>query len=169
MTKDEIFLLLYVDDGALPFVSRGDTILGTNISFETMARLGLNMHIGTKNKASKTEAVYFPSRTKIITWLKEHDEKLLPSPEDSTLMVDPSKKVRKRTFQQHKHVIDRCYVKADETKKYIVNKNEYVSLCLIFFIFRSWTSYDLNDEHDIKARIKKTNNAMGALNIFGAL
>ena len=78
LTKDEIFLLLYVDDGALPFVSREDTILGTNIAFETMARLGLNMHVGTKNKASKTEAVYFPSRTKIISWLKNHDEKLPP-------------------------------------------------------------------------------------------
>ena len=49
LSKDEIFLLLYVDDGALPFVSREDTILGTNIAFETMARLGLNMHVGTKN------------------------------------------------------------------------------------------------------------------------
>ena len=142
-----------MDDGALPFVSRGDTILGTKIFFETMARLGLNMHVGTKNKASKTEAVYFPSRTKIISWLKEHDEKLLPSPEDSTLMVDPSNKVRKRTLKQQKHVIDRCYVKADETKKYIVNKNGYVSFCLKFLCVGSWMSYDLNDEHEIKVRI----------------
>ena len=92
LSKDEIFLLLYVDDGALPFVSREDTILGTNIAFETMTRLGLNMHVGTKNKASKTEAVFFPSKTKIISWLKDHDEKLLPSPEDSTKLSDPSKK-----------------------------------------------------------------------------
>ena len=123
---------MYVGDSTLPFVSREDTILGTKISFETMARLGVNIHIGTKDKASKTGAVYFPSRTKIIIWLKEHDEKLLPSPEDSTIMSDPSKKGRKRTLKQQKHVIDRCYVKADETKKYMVNKNEYVSFCLFF-------------------------------------
>ena len=55
-----------MDDGDLPFVSREDSILGTNIAFETMARLGLKMHVGTKDKASKTEAVYFPSRTKFI-------------------------------------------------------------------------------------------------------
>ena len=55
-------------------MSREDTFLGTNIVFETMARLGLNMHVGTKDKASKTEAVYFPSRTKIIDWLKENDK-----------------------------------------------------------------------------------------------
>ena len=89
-----------MDYGALPFVSREDTILGTNIVFETMARLGLNMHVGTKNKGSKTEAVYFPSRTKIISWLKEYDEKLLPSPEDPTIMVDSSISIRKRTLKQ---------------------------------------------------------------------
>ena len=81
-----------MDDGALLFVSREDTILGTNIAFETVARLDLNIHVGTKNRAPKTEAVYFPSRTKIISWLKEHDENLLPSPEDPTIIVDPSKK-----------------------------------------------------------------------------
>ena len=85
-----------MDDGALPFVLRGDTILGTNIDFETMARLGLNMHVGTKDKASKTEAVYFPWRTKKIFWLKEHNKKLLPSSEESTMVSDPSKKIRKK-------------------------------------------------------------------------
>ena len=84
-----------MDNGALSFVSREDTILGTKTSFETMSRLGLNMHVGTKDKAPKTEAVYFPSRTKIMIWLKEHDEKLRPSPEDSTIMSDPSKKLGK--------------------------------------------------------------------------
>ena len=62
---------MYVDDGALPFVSREDTILGTNIAFETMERLGLNINISTKDKVSKTEVVYLPSRTKIIFWLKK--------------------------------------------------------------------------------------------------
>ena len=70
-TTTDIFLLLYVDNGALPFVSREDTILSTNISFKTMARLGLNMHVGTKDKYSKIEAVYFPSRTKLIDWFKK--------------------------------------------------------------------------------------------------
>ena len=55
-------------------MSREDIILGANITFETMARLRLNIHIGTKDKASKTEAVYFPSKTKIKDWLKEKDK-----------------------------------------------------------------------------------------------
>ena len=69
-------------------------------------------------------------------------------------------------MKQQKHSIDRCYVKVEETKKYIVNKNEYVSFCLNFLYLDSWISYDLNDEYDIKARIKKANNAMGALKCF---
>ena len=60
-----------------------------------MPRLGLNMHVGTKYKASKTEAVYFPSGTKIIFWLNELDKKLLPSSEESTVVADPSKQLGK--------------------------------------------------------------------------
>ena len=69
-------------------------------------------------------------------------------------------------MKQQKHIIDRCYVKAEETKKYIVNKNGYVSFCLNFLYLGSWISYDLNDEHDSKVRIKKANSTMGALHIF---
>ena len=65
ITKDEAFLLLYVDDGASLFNSRNDAIIGTNIIFNQMKRMGLNMHVGSGKKASKTEAVFFPSRSKI--------------------------------------------------------------------------------------------------------
>ena len=70
---------------------------------------------------------------------------------------------------QQKYIIDRCYVKADETKKFIVNKNGYVSFCLNFLYLGSWISYDLNHEYDTKARIKKAkkaNKAMEALKFF---
>ena len=88
-------------------MSREETILGTNITFETMARLGLNIHVGTKVKASKTEAAYFPSRTEIIGWLKENDKKLLLKSEDSTALFDPSKKIAKRILKEQKHIIDK--------------------------------------------------------------
>ena len=45
LTLDEIILLLYINDGALNFNSRLEAILGTNIIFEQMARLGLKTHI----------------------------------------------------------------------------------------------------------------------------
>ena len=81
-------------------------------------------------------------------------------------MIDPNKIIRKRTLKKQKHIIDKCYVKADETKKFVVNKNGYISFCLKFLYLGSWISYDLNDEYDIKARIKKANKAMGALTFF---
>ena len=43
LTKDELFLLLYVDDGALIFTNRSDTILGSKIAFTQMERMGLNI------------------------------------------------------------------------------------------------------------------------------
>ena len=40
LTKDELFLLLYIDDGALIFINRPDTILSSNIAFTRMERIG---------------------------------------------------------------------------------------------------------------------------------
>ena len=54
------------------------------------------MYVGTKDKASKTEAVYFPSRTKIIKWLKSRDNKLLSCPQESTRLTDPNKVISKK-------------------------------------------------------------------------
>ena len=58
-TKDEFFLLLYVDDGALIFTNRSDAILRSKIAFTQMKRMGLNMHLGIGDKKSKTEAMFF--------------------------------------------------------------------------------------------------------------
>ena len=62
LTKDELFLFLCVDDGALIFTNRSDSILGSNIAFTQMERMGMNMHVRNGENKSKTEAVFFPSR-----------------------------------------------------------------------------------------------------------
>ena len=67
-------------------------------------------------------------------------------------MIDPNKIIRKRKVKQQKHIIDRCYVKADKTKKIVVNKNGYVSVCLSYLYLDSWISYNLNDEYDINLK-----------------
>ena len=38
-----------------------------------MARMGLKIHVETGSKASKSEAVYFPSCSKITAWLLNHE------------------------------------------------------------------------------------------------
>ena len=45
LIKDELFLLLYVDDGALIFTDSLDAILGPKIAFTQMERMGLNIHV----------------------------------------------------------------------------------------------------------------------------
>ena len=55
LTKDELFLFLYVDDGASIFSTRREAILGTEISFEKMKRLGLNIHTGDGGKPSNLD------------------------------------------------------------------------------------------------------------------
>ena len=59
ITKDEAFLLLYVDDGASLFNSRNDAIVRASIILNQMKRMGLNTHVGSGKKSSKTKAVFF--------------------------------------------------------------------------------------------------------------
>ena len=50
LIKDELFLLLYVDDGALIFTNISDAFLGSKIAFTQIERMGLNMYVGKGKK-----------------------------------------------------------------------------------------------------------------------
>ena len=52
------------------FNSRLEAILGTNICCSEMKILGLIMYRGIRKNDSKTEDVYFPSRSKIKQCIK---------------------------------------------------------------------------------------------------
>ena len=54
------FCVIYVDNGAFAFVSRQDLEIGAYLLFKQFERLGLEMHVGNADKASKTECVFFP-------------------------------------------------------------------------------------------------------------
>ena len=54
-----ILILLHVDDGATPFRSRMDTILGTQMCVDVMAKFGLIVYTGKDVKESKTKAIVF--------------------------------------------------------------------------------------------------------------
>ena len=164
LTEDELFLFLYVDDGASILSTRREAILGTEICFEQMKRLGLNMHTGDGKKLSKTEAVFFPSRSKIQSWIKNHENTLILSYNPSFLDLTVKKKAPLKTI---KFLIDKQYAIAPETKTFIISGNWYISFTLIFKYLGSWISYDLDDTYDINSRIKRENQAMSALNFFG--
>ena len=88
LTLDKFFVLLYVDDGALMFSSRNEAILGSNIIFEQIARMGLKMHVGTVSKASKTESFYFPSRSKVTSWLLNRESLHISSYRETFSLVE---------------------------------------------------------------------------------
>ena len=57
--------MLYVDDGAFDFETRKEMEVGSNLVFNHFRRFGLQMHIGSKSKPSKTECA--PGHFKILT------------------------------------------------------------------------------------------------------
>jgi hypothetical protein len=59
--KLSITAILFADDGAFPFKSRLDMVIGANLLFKHLKRFGLQMHVGTESKPSKTEAMFFPA------------------------------------------------------------------------------------------------------------
>ena len=52
--------MLYVDDGAFFFESRTDIEKVITLLSDHFAWFGLEIHIGTGKKTSKTECVFFP-------------------------------------------------------------------------------------------------------------
>ena len=57
-TLFELFCMLYVDDGAFAFETRKEMEVGSNLVFNHFRRFGLQMHVGSKSKPSKTEYVF---------------------------------------------------------------------------------------------------------------
>ena len=166
LTIDEIFILLYVDDGALLFETREEVILGSNIILNQMKRMGLKMHIGLKKKESKTEAVFFPSRSKKIEWILDHEKSVINSTEYMESLVDFEEKVKKIPLEKQKKILEKSYNDAEETENFVVNETGFISFTKHFKYLGSWISYDLNDLFDLEKRIMKANQSMGALNCF---
>ena len=63
LTKDELFLLLYVNDYALIFTNRSDAIVGSKIAFIQMERMGLNTHVGKGGKKIKNRGYVLPIKS----------------------------------------------------------------------------------------------------------
>ena len=57
-----------------------------------MKRMGLNMHVGTGDKQSKTETMFFPTRENIPNWIKEYIKVSLSSTAMPIINPDAPKK-----------------------------------------------------------------------------
>ena len=163
LTKDKLFFLLFVDDGALMFISRSETILETKIILRDMSKLSFVMHTDKRNKASKTEAVPFPSRTKTQSRIHIQETNMI---QDLTLPLIGNVKILK-LFWKLILVIDKYYVKSKENLNSIIGGDGFIFFVIYFKYLGLWISYNLNGSFDVSSRIKKANQAMGALNCFG--
>ena len=61
MDSTALLILLYLDDGAIPFSSERDATVGTKICIGILSKIRLIVHTGTEIKESKTKAIFFPS------------------------------------------------------------------------------------------------------------
>ena len=129
-----------------------------------MSRLGLTMHVGKGEKASKTEAFFFPSRTKMQSWIDKHEKSLIS---DINLPLDISKKKCKTPLKNMKVITDRFYMKAKETQQLILKDLSFIPFIRNFKYLGSWISYDLTDSSDILSRIKKLTKRWELLNSSG--
>ena len=66
-------------------------------------------------KSSKPEAVYFPLRSKIKSWIKNHEDNQLPLKPPS--LVGIVAKLKEKPLENMKHIIDRQYTIAPECEK----------------------------------------------------
>ena len=131
--------------------------------FNQMKRMGLNMHVGSGNKASKTEAIFFPSRSKISEWLRKEKKKIIFPSEEQSEIKHPSIKERENPYHVTKKALNKAYNNAYETNDIIVNDYLFVSFTHIFKYLGPWIYYDLYDTFSVESRISKANQAMRAL------
>lgn len=85
---------------------------------------------------------------------------------ENVSIVETGKKEKIISGEKLNKIIKGCYDKAAEIENIIIQSNNFFTFTKVFKYFGSWISYNLYDEYDILQRIKKANQAMGALNFI---
>jgi hypothetical protein len=166
LTAVEILQCLYVDDGAFIFATRASLTKGLNLIYKHFARLGLKMHIGQGNSPSKTECVFFPPPGFFDSHLPALQQEsidvnnTLGNGYDNILTADDrhdEQKTRSRHDQE-----GALYDALDETLPINVDDG-FVTFCWHFKYLRSFVSFSLCDDFDIKNQVMAATQSMGAL------
>ena len=152
--------MLYVDDGAFVFESRHQLEIGIPLLLRHFGKFGLEMHIGKKNKLSKTECVFFPTPGYFTL-------PTLPNSDTSTTTTSSSitVKVKKENEKQKRQREDKQYDNSPDTA--IIQFVEgHVTFTRHFKYLGSYISYNLRDDHDVDSRIAAASASMGGLSSF---
>jgi len=160
ITAADLFLLLYVDDGAVCFTSRQDMIRGVSILEKQMTRLGLVMHAGREGKKSKTEFMFFPSPLSSKTMILNQDFLERQQPTDAIVPIDYFSSMSTKKKQR---LLDSAYNNIVATQSFRTDSGGTITSTKQFKYLGSIFSYDLRDRPDIEARISSAAKASGAL------
>jgi len=184
--------VLFLDDSGFPFNSKDDATKGTKLIRETFSSLGLEMHCGNnQNPKSKTEILWIPAPS----FYKQtpSDNAILP-PTNASLpnsAHDPTNPAMDTTDdedeyteqvytlslaeQKSRHLTfytmsqqqrEQLYWDSPTTKRIHIDDESFIDFTAHFKYLGSFISFDLTDDKDIKNRITKANQAMGALRHF---
>lgn len=155
MSLTTILILLYIDDRAIPFISRQDAILGLKLCIDVFAKFGLIIHTGTKKKTSKTKAVFFPGTNTIHWWRRNVPQRNEIECNSYTLGGDS-----RLTCPNYSEVkLEEAYKAAPETADIVINSNETIPFVSNFCYLDSMINFLLNNTTDIKSRITKASKA----------
>ncbi|KAL7426046.1 hypothetical protein ACHAXH_000620, partial [Discostella pseudostelligera] len=171
----DVFHILYLDDGSFLFATRDDMIKGLEIINNTFKQLGLEMHVGSNGKKSKTEAMYFP----VGSFFNQPTNLLPPTaaayfnPADDTLdeennRISRTSSNRKQTFSRmtQKQRQDMYFASENTNRIYLSDGTSYIDFTAHFKYLGTFISFDLTEDFDIKHRITKASREMGRFRHF---
>ena len=158
----EIFCMFYVNDGAFAFATWWEFEIGAYLVFTHFARFGLQMHIRSSSKPSKTECVFFPTPSHFKL-------SVLPSPTpppdpSSSLPIVSKPKQESEEARQKRH--DKQYDETEETKQIPIGELGFFTIMRHFKYNGGYISYSLQDDYNVEVRISQVSTATGTLNPF---
>ena len=135
-TLFDMFCMLYVDDGAFSFPSRKEIELGSAVICRHFAKFGLEMHVGSAIKASKTKAFFFPTPGFF---------KLLPVPpsEASSAFLPLTTKPKKESKKSRRSREDKCYDNIQERQPIVLPDGGIITFCQHFKYLGNFITYSL--------------------------
>ena len=164
MSLTMLLMLLFMDDGAIPFNSRQDALIGIKIIKKVFNRFGLTIHSGFGKKKSKTKTVFFPSTKTIKRWRYNSNDFMLNSSDTS----DYADVIDLRPNIPLNIDLLKIYKNAPETAPLVLDEitEEHVPFESSFCYLGTIIDFMLDDTSDISCRVSKANKAMGALSFI---
>ena len=119
------------------------------------------MHVSSATKASKSEAVFFPSPGFF---------KLLPLPlsEASSFSLPLTTKPKQESEKSRRSRENKCYDNIHETQPIVLPDGGIITFCQHFKYLGNFITYSLQDNFNIKHRLAQASAAMGSLQHFWA-